>query len=76
MGVAWRHWVSRDAGFHDFGVALGIRWEDAIDDGSEVLCGSLILNPVDQDMAVNERHVDACDSGDLIQRLGNGLMVW
>ncbi len=75
MGVAWRHWVRRNAGFHDFGAALSIRWKDAIDDGPEVFCGSLILNPVDQDMAINQRHIDACDSVDLIQRLGNGLMV-
>ena len=73
--MAWRHWVRRDAGFHHLGAALSIRWKDAIDDGPEVLCGSLILNPVDQDMAINKRHVDARDSRDLIQRLGNGLMV-
>ena len=75
MGVAWRHWGRRDAGFHDLGAALPIRWKDAIDDGPEVLCGLLILNPVDQDMALDQIHVDACDSGDLIQCLGNGLMV-
>ena len=73
--MAWRHWVRRDAGFHNFGAALSIRWEDAIDDGLEVRRCSLILNPVDQDMAVNERHIDACDSGDLRQRRDNGLMV-
>lgn len=73
--MAWRHWVRRDARFHDLGAALSIRWEDAIDDGLEVRRCSLILNPVDQDVPIDEIHIDAYDSGDLRQRPGNGLTV-
>jgi len=33
------------------------------------------LNPVNQDVVIDEIHVDAYDAGDLTESLGNRLMV-
>lgn len=75
LGGSWRRWTGRDAGFHNLGTALAIRRNHVIDDGLEIRCRPLIVNSVDQDMVLNEIHIDAYDPGDLREFPGNCLMV-
>jgi len=75
LGGGWSNWTGRDAGFHDFSTALAVWRNDVIDDGLEISRRPLILNSIDQNMVLNEIHVDTYDPWDLREFPGNGLPV-